>query len=85
MQILYDVGVIPGSDMTAEAALTKLAYVLGKDEWDLPTKRKMMQRNIRGEMTIAHSETLHELEISKLLAALSSFERRGGGVFAITI
>ncbi|VDM30106.1 unnamed protein product [Toxocara canis] len=54
--------------MTAEAALTKLAYVLGKDEWDLPTKRKMMQRNIRGEMTIARSETLQELEIIPQLA-----------------
>uniref|UniRef100_A0A915CJA0 asparaginase n=4 Tax=Ascarididae TaxID=6250 RepID=A0A915CJA0_PARUN len=67
-KILYDAGVIPGSDMTAEAALTKLAYVLGKDEWDLPTKRKMIQRNIRGEMTSAHSETLRELEIIPQLA-----------------
>lgn len=65
LQILYDIGVIPGSDMTVEAALTKLSYVLGKDEWDLPTKRKMMQRNIRGEMTVAKFETLQELEISK--------------------
>ena len=50
--------------MTPEAALTKLSYVLGKDEWDLPTKRKKMQKNIRGEMTVTRSETLQELEIS---------------------
>ncbi|VDK53364.1 unnamed protein product [Anisakis simplex] len=67
-KILYDVGVIPGSDMTTEAALLKLAYVLSKDEWDLPMKRKMMLRNLRGELTIAQSETLHELEIIPRLA-----------------
>ncbi|MFH4975166.1 hypothetical protein AB6A40_001875 [Gnathostoma spinigerum] len=67
-KILYDVGVIPASDMTTEAALIKLSYVLGKDEWDLPMKRKMMQRNIRGEMTISTPETLHELEIFPRLA-----------------
>lgn len=34
-----DVGVIPGSDMTPEAALTKLSYVLSKTEWTIQTKR----------------------------------------------
>ncbi|KAK0418946.1 hypothetical protein QR680_013866 [Steinernema hermaphroditum] len=67
-KILYDIGVIPGSDMTTEAALTKLAYVLGKDEWDVATKRKMMQRNVRGELTVATTETLHEIEILPRLA-----------------
>ncbi|TKR66921.1 hypothetical protein L596_023146 [Steinernema carpocapsae] len=67
-KILYDIGVIPGSDMTTEAALTKLSYVLGKEEWDLPTKAKMLQRNIRGELTVATTETLHEIEIFPRLA-----------------
>lgn len=55
---------ISGSDMTVESAITKLSYVLAKDEWDLQTKRKMMQRNIRGELTITNYDTLQDLEIS---------------------
>lgn len=79
-QILYDIGVIPGSDMTSEAAMAKLCYVLGKDEWDHNTKRlvnlfwksakcsfQMLQANLRGEMTVTmHDEKMRELEISEL-------------------
>ena len=32
---------IPGSDMTVEAALMKLAYILSKNEWSLEKKRKV--------------------------------------------
>ena len=49
---LLDIGVIPGNDMTPEAALTKMSYVLSRDEWDIDMKRKMMQTNIAGEMTV---------------------------------
>ena len=41
-----------GNDLTPEAALTKLCYVLSKDEWDLNTRRKMIQTNLAGEMTV---------------------------------
>ncbi|CAG7835831.1 unnamed protein product, partial [Allacma fusca] len=44
-------GVIPGWDMTPEAALTKLSYVLGRSDWNLEKKREMVQCNIRGELT----------------------------------
>lgn len=40
-QILAQAGIIPGIDMTPEAALTKLSYVLSKTEWDLNTKREV--------------------------------------------
>jgi lysophospholipase len=35
------IGVIPGSDMTVEAALMKLSYVLGKDDFSMQQKRKV--------------------------------------------
>lgn len=38
-QVLYDIGVISGFDMTPEAVLSKLSYILGKDEWNLETKK----------------------------------------------
>ena len=49
---MIDAGVIPGSDITPEAALTKLSYVLSKDNWDLNQKRRAMDYSMRGEMTV---------------------------------
>ena len=49
---LIDAGVIPGSDITPEAALTKLSYVLSKDNWDINQKRRAMDFSMRGEMTV---------------------------------
>ena len=40
-QVLQACGVVSGFDMTPEAAVTKLAYVLGKDEWNLETKKQV--------------------------------------------
>lgn len=50
-KVLYDNGVVPGTDMTPEAALAKLSYVLSKDEWDLPTKKEKLRSSLRGELT----------------------------------
>lgn len=47
---LLDAGVVPGADMTAEAALTKLAYLLGRG-LDQGEVRRQLAISLRGELT----------------------------------
>ncbi|XP_023932689.1 L-asparaginase-like isoform X2 [Lingula anatina] len=49
-QALTVAGVIPGSDMTPEAALTKLAFVIGREDWSSEDKKKKLSQNLRGEL-----------------------------------
>ncbi|MDA0303019.1 MAG: asparaginase domain-containing protein, partial [Bacteroidetes bacterium] len=48
--LLRDCGVIPGGDMTTEAALTKLMVTLGRG-WKGEEMRAAMLGNMRGELT----------------------------------
>lgn len=41
VQALSDAGLVPGGDMTPEAALTKLSYVLAKEKLSMQEKRKV--------------------------------------------
>lgn len=60
-----------GMDMTAEAALTKLSYLLTK--YDNPEQvREIMRQNIRGELTRLDSNQLQfSLKDSQLLRAVA--------------
>ena len=51
---LFNIGVVPGADMTPECALTKLTYLLGKYPNNPQKVREMMGQNLRGELTIVN-------------------------------
>ncbi|KAF6027473.1 hypothetical protein EB796_014235 [Bugula neritina] len=65
---LLDVGVVAGYDMTSEAALAKLSYVLTKP-WTLQEKKEFMSRNIRGELTVS-DDILKDQHLTDGLTAL---------------
>ncbi|VFP82774.1 asparaginase [Candidatus Erwinia haradaeae] len=48
---LHNVGVVSGADLSVEAALTKLYYLLSKN-LDIHEMRYLMQKNLRGEITM---------------------------------
>lgn len=49
--VLGNVGVVFGQDLTTEAALTKLSFLLAMPELDYEDVTKQMEASIRGEMT----------------------------------
>ncbi|XP_035719284.1 L-asparaginase-like isoform X2 [Vespa mandarinia] len=61
-------GVISGYDMTPEAALTKLAYVLSNTDWNVKRKRRIMQSNLRGELTSSQLPFMFESDLVNAVA-----------------
>ncbi|XP_068016336.1 60 kDa lysophospholipase isoform X2 [Melanerpes formicivorus] len=70
-QTLADVGVIPGGDMTPEAALAKLSYTLSKSKLSWEEKRQMLSENLRGEMTVVPRGAKISLRDSKFIQVIA--------------
>lgn len=47
---LYNAGVIPGYDMTTEASIAKMMYLIGRG-YSLEEQKKFMKKSLRGELT----------------------------------
>jgi lysophospholipase len=58
---LREVGVISGCDMTCEAAITKLMYLLSKN-LPIDEVKRLMTVNLRGELTVIHDRTRFSLK-----------------------
>lgn len=73
-KILSGIGVINGYDMTPEAALTKLSYVLSKSELTLQQKKDIMMTNIRGELS---TDAMHNNELDLAAAVAKTLHLSG--------
>ncbi|KAJ7444865.1 L-asparaginase [Mycena latifolia] len=76
---LAAIGVVPGSDMTPECALTKLSYLLSKPELSVADIRKLVSTPLRGELTRQSAPTLSQSTINQnienIQGLLSEFVR----------
>ena len=76
---LTEIGVISGADMTPEAALTKLAYLLSRQELSTAEVRRWMATDLRGEMTPPDTRTRFDFADSRFVREVASALSHGEG------
>uniref|UniRef100_A0A8C5V0T2 asparaginase n=1 Tax=Microcebus murinus TaxID=30608 RepID=A0A8C5V0T2_MICMU len=60
-------GIISGLDMTSEAALAKLSYVLGQPGLSLDDRKELLAKDLRGEMTVPTADERQPLLLGSTL------------------
>ncbi|XP_035388948.1 60 kDa lysophospholipase isoform X3 [Electrophorus electricus] len=68
---LSDAGLVAGCDMTPEAALSKLSYVLARKDLSTLEKKKLLSRNLRGEMVADLSGAKLTLSNSRFIQVIA--------------
>lgn len=76
---LAEAGVVGGADMTPEAALTKLAYLLSRSELSVEEVRRWMTVDLRGEMTVPVERPRFDFADSRFVRGVASALAPGGG------
>ncbi|KAM4853225.1 60 kDa lysophospholipase [Thomomys bottae] len=71
--------IISGLDMTTEAALAKLSYVLGQPGLSLEDRKKLLAKDLRGEMTVPVSDKCRSSPQASTLACRVAWLRGLGG------
>lgn len=74
--LLKQVGVVPGHDMTTEAALTKLSYLLALPDCSVEDVTKQMSISLHGELT-EHTSIAFEHPYEQLPQHLSNLSALG--------
>jgi lysophospholipase len=67
---LAEVGVIGGADMTPEAALTKLAFLLSQNQ-PRPEVERLLKANLRGELTPTASQSRFSVRERAFIASVA--------------
>jgi len=76
-KVLFDIGVIPGYDLTPEAALTKMAYVLAKKELTHQGRLHLLSINLRGEMTFPQLDKQYSMKDGEFVQSVAKSLRVG--------